>query len=53
MERDALAKWGSSETKRSSDLLSCLELVTQEIVDALFVDPFAVMNTIGLIAFAL
>jgi uncharacterized membrane protein YeiH len=27
--------------------------VTQEFVDALFVDPFAVMNTIGLVAFAL
>jgi uncharacterized membrane protein YeiH len=27
--------------------------VTQDIVDALFVDPFAVMNTIGLVAFAL
>ncbi len=27
--------------------------MTQEIVDALFIDPFAVMNTIGIIAFAL
>jgi len=27
--------------------------VTQEIVDAVFIDPFAVMNTIGLVAFAL
>jgi uncharacterized membrane protein YeiH len=27
--------------------------VTQEIVDALFIDPFAVMNTVGLVAFAL
>ncbi|WP_458189478.1 trimeric intracellular cation channel family protein [Haladaptatus sp. NG-WS-4] len=27
--------------------------MTQEFVDALFVDPFAVMNTIGLVAFAL
>ncbi|QLG27646.1 TRIC cation channel family protein [Halorarum halophilum] len=27
--------------------------MTQEIVDALFGDPFAVMNTIGLVAFAL
>ncbi len=41
------------EAKRSSDPLSCFKLVTQEFVDALFVDPFAVMNTIGLVAFAL
>lgn len=27
--------------------------MTQEIVEALYVDPFAVMNTVGLIAFAL
>lgn len=27
--------------------------MTQEIADALFIDPFAVMNTIGLVAFAL
>ncbi|GAB7010942.1 TRIC cation channel family protein [Halorubrum trueperi] len=27
--------------------------MTQEIVEALFVDPFAVMNTVGLVAFAL
>lgn len=41
------------ETERSRDLLYKQRAVSQDLIGALFGDPFTVMNTIGLVAFAL